>query len=225
MARRILIVDDEEMLTDLLSAHLRECGYETLVAHDGGGALRQLQNGPDLILLDINLPGIDGLELCRNIRSHVACPIIFLTARITEQDKVNGLQFGGDDYITKPFSLKELTARVAAHLRRDERNRSRSSVLTAADGLLVDLTERRVFFREKEIVFSRKEFDLIEYLMTYRGRIFDRERIYEAVWGLDAEGSNGVVKEHIRKIRGKLREAAGREYIETIWGVGYKWED
>ena len=223
MAYRILIVDDEKMLTDLLSEHLRDCGYEPLVANDGGAALSQLQKKPDLILLDINMPGIDGLQLCRNIRSHVACPILFLTARISEQDKINGLQLGGDDYITKPFSLKELTARIAAHLRRDERNQNRASVLTTADGLLINLTQRRVFYREEEIEFSKKEFDLIEYLMTYRGQIFDKERIYEAVWGVDAEGDSNVVKEHIRKIRSKLRAAAGRDYIETIWGVGYIW--
>ncbi len=225
MPDRILIVDDEKMLTELLSGHLQECGYDTLVANDSRSALRQLQKEPDLILLDINMPGVDGLELCRNIRNHVSCPILFLTARITEQDKINGLQFGGDDYITKPFSLKELTARIAAHLRRDKRNRNRASVLTAADGLIVNLTKRRVFCGEKEIRFSRKEFDLIELLLRYRGQIFDKERLYEAVWGLDADGDSSVVKEHIRKIRIKLREAAGREYIETIWGVGYRWKE
>lgn len=223
MAHRILIVDDEKMLTDLLSAHLRDCGYETLVAKNGGEALKLLPQKPDLILLDINMPGICGLELCQAIRSHVTCPILFLTARITEQDRINGLQLGGDDYITKPFSLKELTARIAAHLRRDQRSQNRPSVLATSDGLLVNLTERRVFYRTEEIPFSKKEFDLIEYLMTNRGQIFDKERIYEAVWGLEAEGDNTVVKEHVRKIRSKLRAAAGRDYIETIWGVGYKW--
>ena len=225
MSDRILIVDDETMLTKLLSEHLRECGYDPLVANDSGSALVQLQKNPDLILLDVNMPDVDGLELCRKIRDHVSCPILFLTARIAEQDKINGLSLGGDDYITKPFSLKELTARVAAHLRRDERNHSRTSVLTNADGLLVDLTQRRVFYRETELFFSRREFDLIEYLMTNRGQIFDRERIYEAVWGLDAQGDSGVVKEHIRKIRAKLRETTQQEYIETVWGVGYKWKD
>ncbi len=225
MGYRVLIVDDEKMLTDLLSEHLRDCGYEPLVANNSGAALKQLPKKPDLILLDINMPCVDGLELCKNIRRHVACPIIFLTARITEQDKINGLQFGGDDYITKPFSLQELTARIAAHLRREERSQNRSSVLTTADGLLVNLTERRVFYGTREIVFSKKEFDVIETLMTYRGRIFDKERIYEAVWGYDAEGDSNVVKEHIRRIRSKLREVTPREFIETVWGVGYKWKD
>lgn len=225
MAYRILIVDDEKMITGLLSEHLRDCGYQTFTANSGEEAMRKLQEKPDLILLDINMPGVDGLEFCRNVRAHINCPIIFLTARITEQDKINGLQYGGDDYITKPFSLKELTARVAAHLRREERGTGRTSVLASPDGLLVNLFERRVFYGETELFFSKKEFDLIEYLMTYRGRVFERERIYEAVWGYDAEGDSSVVKEHIRKIRGKLREAAGRDYIETVWGVGYRWKD
>lgn len=224
MAYKILIVDDETMITDLLSAHLQDLGYDTLVANNSSEAMALLQKQPDLILLDINMPGQNGLELCRNIRDHIVCPIIFLTARITELDKINGLQYGGDDYITKPFSLRELSARVTAHLRRDERNKNKSPVLTSSDGLLVDMSKRRVFFGETEILFSKKEFDLLEYLMTNRGQVFDRERIYEAVWGYDAEGNSSVIKEHIRKIRTKQRDTTGHDYIETVWGVGYRWK-
>ncbi len=219
---KILIVDDEEMMTELLSDHLQDCGYETLAAGNAREALALLQRQPDLILLDINMPDMDGLELCRNIRSHITCPILFLTARITEQDKVNGLQYGGDDYITKPFSLNELSARIAAHLRRDERSRHRPFVLTA-EGLLVDLTQRSVSCQGREIPFSRREFDILEFLMTNANQVFDKERIYEGVWGYDAEGDSNVVKEHVRKIRSKLREMTGKDYIETVWGVGYKW--
>ncbi len=219
---KILIVDDEDMMTELLSDHLQDCGYETLAAGNAREALALLQRQPDLILLDINMPDMDGLELCRNIRSHITCPILFLTARITEQDKVNGLQYGGDDYITKPFSLNELSARIAAHLRRDERSRHRPFVLTA-EGLLVDLTQRSVSCQGREIPFSRREFDILEFLMTNANQVFDKERIYEGVWGYDAEGDSNVVKEHVRKIRSKLREMTGKDYIETVWGVGYKW--
>lgn len=224
MAYKILIVDDEKMMTELLSDHLQDCGYEPLTANSSAEAISLLQKQPDLIILDINMPGMDGLELCRSIRNHITCPILFLTARITEQDKINGFQYGGDDYITKPFSLNELTARVAAHLRRDERSRCRSSVLTTGN-LIVNLSERTVFYGDKQIPFSRREFDLIEFLMTNANQVFDRERIYEAVWGYDAEGSSSVVKEHIRKIRAKLSETTGQDYIETIWGVGYKWKN
>ena len=152
------------------------------------------------------------------------CALPIFTARITEQDKINGLQYGGDDYITKPFSLKELSARIAAHLRRDERTRSSSASVLTSGKLLVNLSQRRIFYRNSEIEVSKKEFDLIEFLLTNAGQVFDRERIYERIWGYDAEGSADVIKEHIRKIRAKLHELAGEEYIETVWGVGYKWK-
>ncbi len=225
---RILIIDDETMITDLLSDHLQDCGYQTLTANSASQALMQLARCPDLILLDINMPDTDGLTFCRQIREHVSCPILFLTARTTEQDKVIGLGYGGDDYITKPFSLKELSARVAAHLRRDQRRVKNAAILTSGK-LLVNLSERRVFYKDMEegisteIPFSRREFDLIEFLLTNAGQVFDRERIYSQVWGYDADGNSDVIKEHIRKIRTKLKDICGKEFIETVWGVGYKW--
>lgn len=222
MRHKILIVDDEVMMTELLSDHLRDNGYETLAANSAAEALRLLPENPSLIILDINMPGMDGLTLCKNIRDHISCPILFVTARITEQDKINGLQYGGDDYITKPFSLKELSARVAAHLRREGRAFRSASVLTSEE-LIVNLSERRVFYKDREIEVSKREFDLIAFLLTHAGQVFDRERIYELVWGYDAEGSADVIKEHVRKIRAKLLGASGREYIETVWGVGYRW--
>ncbi len=222
MHYKILIVDDEKMMTDLLSNHLRDCGYDTFVANNSSEAAALLQKQPDLIILDINMPGTNGLELCKNIRNHTACPILFVTARITEQDKINGFQYGGDDYITKPFSLNELTARVAAHLRRDERGKNKPNILTSNE-LLVNLSERTVFYNGTEIPFSKREFELIEFLITNANQVFDRERIYERVWGYEAEGDSGVVKEHIRKIRSKLHTITGNDYIETVWGVGYKW--
>lgn len=224
MSYKILIVDDEPMLTDLLCDHLGDNGYVTFAANSAEDALPLLANAPDLILLDINMPGMDGLELCKSIRRHVSCPIVFLTARIAEQDKVNGFLTGGDDYITKPFSLVEVTARIAAHLRRDERSRAAQKLVTSQD-LIVNLSSRTVHFKESEIPFSKREFDIIEFLLTNAGQVFDRESLYEAVWGLDAEGDNSVVKEHIRKIRQKLADTTGRDdYIETVWGVGYRWK-
>ena len=223
MAYKILIVDDETMLTELLSSHLQKCGYTAFVAEDAEQAISMLNTYPDLILLDINMPEMDGLELCKIIRNHVTCPILFLTARITEQDKVNGLQAGGDDYITKPFSLQELTARVAAHLRREARGKYMPKIVSS-QGLIVNLAERKIFYGEMEMNLSNREFDIVEFLMSNANQIFDKERIYEAVWGFNAEGNSGVIKEHIRKIRNKLKEATGREYIETVWGMGYRWK-
>lgn len=173
--------------------------------------------------LDINMPGMNGLELCRMIRDEVSCPILFLTSRASEQDRINGLLLGGDDYITKPFSLPETAARIAAHLRREARSRN-SSRLLASRELLVNLSNRAVHYKGEKIDFSRREFDIIEFLITHAGQVFDRERIYEGVWGLDAAGDSAVIKEHISKIRQKLQKTTGRDYIETVWGVGYKWK-
>uniref|UniRef100_UPI004055A74D response regulator transcription factor n=1 Tax=Agathobacter sp. TaxID=2021311 RepID=UPI004055A74D len=223
MSYKILVVDDEIMLTQLLSAHLTNEGYLVYTANNAEEAMNKLSVSPDLILLDINMPDMDGLELCRTIRSHLSCPILFLTARITEQDKVMGLMTGGDDYITKPFGLNELTARIAAHLRREAR--AKNSVRIAATGkLLVNPDDRTVSYDGNGITFSKREFDIVELLITHPGQVFDRERIYESIWGCDADGDNQVIKEHIRKIRAKLQKAAGKDYIETVWGVGYKWQ-
>lgn len=223
MGYRILIADDEAMLVDILSAHLEREGYAVTLAKNSQEVLDELGTRPDLILLDINMPGMDGLELCRAIRDAVSCPILFLTARITEQDKIRGFQAGGDDYITKPFSLSELSARIAAHLRRDRRQRRDGQLITSR-GLIVDLTGRRVLWEGREIRFSRREYEVIEFLVMNQGQIFDRERMYELIWGLDAEGDSKVIKEHIRKIRQKLLEVTGQEFVETIWGMGYRWK-
>ncbi len=223
MQYKILIVDDEPMLTELLADYLTDTGYLSYTASDSLQAMEKLAVSPDLILLDINMPGMDGLELCRTIREEVTCPILFLTARDAEQDRINGLLIGGDDYITKPFSLPEVAARISAHLRREARSHD-SSRLMASRELLVNLSRRTVHYRGDEIEFSKREFDILELLLTHAGQVFDRERIYETVWGLDASGDSGVVKEHIRKIRQKLQTSTGQDYIETVWGMGYRWK-
>lgn len=221
MRHKLLVADDEDAICRMLKIHFETEGYIVYTAKDSEEAEKQLVHNPDLILLDINMPGADGLELCKKIRGHVGCPILFLTSRITEQDKIFGLQAGGDDYITKPFSIAELTARVEAHLRRE--GRGRHSNVKIFGELVIDYNERCAYVREKEIPFSKKEFDIIEFLSLHAGQVFDRERIYERLWGYDAEGSSDVLKEHIRRIRTKLSEASGRNYIDTVWGVGYRW--
>lgn len=224
MKYTILVIDDEVMITNLLKDHLEDHDYLVYTANNADDGMGLLSRQPDLILLDINMPGMDGLEMCKNIRHHVTCPIIFLTARIEEQDKVNGLQVGGDDYMTKPFSLVELTARISAHLRREERSKGHSELIYS-HGLIVNLLERTVFYHGTEIRLSKIEFNLLEFLMSHPNQVFERERIYEAVWGFEAVGDSKVVKEHIRKIRAKLLRVTGKDYIETVWGVGYRWID
>lgn len=223
MSPTLLIVDDEREILDLLRRYFERRGYVVLAAEDGRSALKLAEKQPDMILLDINLPDIDGLQVCATIREHVSCPILFLTARVEDSDKVKGFAAGGDDYVVKPFSLEELAARVGAHLRREQRIAARRTVRFDAD-LTIDYSQRTVTFRGEPIPFVKKEFDIIEFLSQNSGQVFDRERIYERVWGLDGEGESSVVAEHIRRIRAKLAACGAQSYIETVWGCGYKWK-
>lgn len=218
----LLIIDDEKMLTDLLKQHFTDLGYLVYAANDGGTAMSLLGREPDLILLDIMMEDFDGYDFCVKIRPLVNCPILFLTARITEEDRIKGLQIGGDDYITKPFSLEELAARVEAHLRRETRSNARNTLLVTGK-LVLNLSERIAIYEDREITFSRRQFEIIRYLAENARQVFDKEQIYEAVWGIDGEGDSNAVKEHIRKIRAKLKETTGQDFIETVWGMGYKW--
>ncbi len=222
MKGKLLFIDDEKMILNMLKRNFEMEGYTVFTADTADKALECLKHTPDLILLDINMPGMDGLELCSLIRTHISCPIIFLTARVTEQDKINGLMIGGDDYITKPFSIDELLARVSAHLRREQRRASVSHVRFDRE-LVIDYNSRAVFWGGQVLDFSNKEFEIIRFLSLNAGMVFDRETIYEKLWGFDGEGDNIVVKEHIRKIRNKLAAYTDKQYIETVWGVGYKW--
>lgn len=219
---RILIVDDEPDVVSLLKDYFEINGYEAIIAHSGTEAVSKIQIKPDLILLDINMPEPDGFEVCRKIRDYVSCPILFLTAKVEEADKINGFAVGGDDYIIKPFSIDELGARVAAHIRREHRNVSEAHVRFWGK-LVIDYSAKTVVTEGKEICFARKEFEIIELLSLNHGQIFDKERIYEKLWGYDAEGESSVVAEHIRRIRAKLREYGEEYHVETVWGMGYKW--
>ena len=217
----ILIVDDERGIVDMINTYFSP-QYEVLTAYSGEEAIQKAEMQPDLILLDINMPGIDGLTVCQTIREHVACPILFLTARIESADKIIGFQAGADDYIVKPFDLDELAARIAAHLRREQRRHSQSIVRFFGE-LAVDYSARSVTIDNELITLSKREFDILELLSLNTGQVFDRERIYEAVWGIDGDGNSDTVMEHIRKIRAKLAAHTLHSYIETVWGCGYKW--
>lgn len=223
MAYRLLIADDDEELVKMLKSYLEIKGFEILTAGDGLEVLEKLSKNPDLILLDINMPRMDGIEVCRKIRNETACPILFLTARVEEQDRVNGLLSGGDDYITKPFSLKELEARITAHLKREERQKFRTSS-RYENGLWIDYAGKEVRFEGKEIPLIRLEYEIVEFLSAHPGQVFDRERIYETVCGYNAEGDSRVVTELVRRIRKKFSVCLKDEVIETVWGSGYRWK-
>lgn len=219
---KILIVDDEKAIVSLLEDYLKLNNYEVMVAYDGNEAVRQALKQPDLILLDVNMPGRDGFLVCKQIRDYVTCPIIFLTARIEDSDKIEGFSVGGDDYIVKPFSIDELGARIAAHIRREHRE-SQVKNVRLFNELLVDYNLKIVSYKGDAIEFAKKEYEIIELLSGHAGQLFDKERIYEIIWGYDAEGSSSVVAEHIRRIRRKLKAVTGKEFIDTVWGVGYRW--
>ena len=223
MKYKILLVDDDRALLKMLSNFLELKGYEVNTASGGMEAMESIKAAPDLILLDINMPGMDGLELCRQIRDKISCPILFLTAKAEEQDRVNGLLSGGDDYILKPFSLKELEARIISHLKREERYRTKSEY-RFREGLMINYTAKEVRIDGKKADFTRTEYEIIEFLSMNPGQVFDRERIYEKVCGYDAQGDSRVITELIRRIRKKLAEYTTAEFIETVWGMGYRWE-
>ena len=219
---KLLIVDDDRALLTMLRSHFEMKQYEILTAENGAEALERLNARPDIILLDINMPQMDGLHLCRLIRDKVSCPILFLTAKVEEDDRVNGLLSGGDDYITKPFSLKELDARITAHLKREQR-RSVSSSCFFQDGLAIDYAAKTVQICDTCLELTKAEYGIIEFLSMNPGMVFDKERIYERVCGCDAEGDSRVITELVRRIRNKLSALTETEYIETVWGMGYRW--
>ena len=221
--QNILIVDDEPGVLSLLRDYFEMNGYTVSTAPNGTTALERASRGPDLIVLDVNMPDMDGLEVCRRIRDFISCPIVFLSARVEDEDKIRGFMAGGDDYVTKPFSLDELGMRVAAHLRREER-KAQSTQVRFEDDLVIDYTAHAAYAGEVEIPLAKKEYDLVAFLSMHRGQVFDKERLYESVWGWDAEGNSSVIAEHIKRIRVKFRQAGVRDHIETVWGVGYRWK-
>ena len=221
MKSKILIVDDEHGIVDMIRSYFQS-QYDILIAYSGQEALQKAGNNPDLILLDINMPDIDGLTVCQKIRDYITCPILFLTARIESGDKIIGFQAGADDYIVKPFDLDELGARIAAHLRREQRRQSNSAVRFFGE-LALDYSARTATINSQSIPLSKREFEIVELLSLNAGQVFDRERIYELVWRLDGDGNSDTIMEHIRKIRAKFAAHTLHNYIETVWGCGYRW--
>jgi phosphate regulon transcriptional regulator PhoB len=228
MPKRIAIVEDEAELASLIEYNLTRSGYEASVLGGSSGTLKALEQAkPDLILLDVMLPEIDGFELCRQIRSSAMLgrtPVLFLTARSDEVDRVLGLEIGGDDYMTKPFSPRELIARVKAHLRRGEMQNEPASAEIGPFRL--DRTARRVFLQDRELELTSTEFNLLEFFLTHPGRAYSREQLLEAVWGEQRYVTPRTVDVHVRRLREQIEEQPDNpRYLTTVRGFGYRFED
>jgi DNA-binding response OmpR family regulator len=228
MSQKILIVDDEPAVTDLLVYNLRKANYVVLTAADGREALNVArQSTPDLILLDLMLPGMDGLEVCRELRKTSDVPIIMITALSEEIDRVVGLELGADDYISKPFSVRELLARIKAVLRRvvqpEQKPVLPGKISHGQGGLQLDLESRQVIVSETVLQLTRLEFDLLNLFLTNAGRVLTRERLLEQAWGYEFVGDTRAVDSAIKRLRAKLRAASPTaDSIEAVRGIGYR---
>jgi len=224
---RILVIDDEIEIVELVRDYLEREGFGVITAGDGQTALATARREkPDLILLDIMLPKIDGFEVCRQLRGEMVAPIILLSAKGQEVDKILGLGLGADDYVTKPFSPGELVARVKAHLRRSTLlNKGHEETILCFGDLTIDTQGYRVTRRGQEVTLATREFELLRFLALHPNQVFTRERLFEKVWGYDYIGDASTVTVHIRRLREKLEEDPRYpRYLKTIWGVGYKFE-
>ena len=227
----ILVVDDEDEIVQFVQDALEDEGYMVCTAFDGWTAVKEAKlRHPDLVILDIMLPGCDGFAVCKELREDLDIPILFLSAKQSDADKVWGFRVGADDYVMKPFSIKELIARVEAHLRRQRRGQMRDrqprqATQLRSGELTVDLGAYEVRYAGSAIALTRKEFEIIQLLILHPRQIFSREIIYDRIWGMDSLGTTETVTEHIKRIRRKLAQVdVQTEYISTVWGVGYKWE-
>ena len=224
MARKVLIVEDESNIAELLNLYLKKEGYETMVAGDGGKALELYRLfRPDLVLLDIMLPVMDGWAVCAKIREMDNTPIIMLTAKGETIDKVAGLEMGADDYIVKPFEMKELLARVHAVLRRLGEDASRERRLSF-DGLVINLDSYELEVNGKRVDTPPKELELLFHLASSPNRVFTRNQLLDEVWGFDYFGDSRTVDVHIKRLREKLEGVSDQWSLKTVWGVGYKFE-
>lgn len=217
---KILIVDDEQEIAELISDVLSDVGFETTIKNDGYSAINEIENNQyDLILLDIMMPNISGIETCSKIREIVSCPIIFVTAKNQTLDKLVGFEIGADDYITKPFVIEELVARVKAHIRRDNRTTKTPNNIIKIGEIEINKESYEVKKNGELITLSTKEFELLSYLMTNAGNVLSKEQIYNSVWKTEY-GDIGTVAVNIKSLRKKLDQE--EKYIITIWGLGYK---
>ena len=226
---RILIVEDEETIADLERDYLELSGFEVEVANDGETGLEKaLTDQFDLVILDLMLPGVDGFEICRDVRQKKNTPIIMVSAKKDDIDKIRGLGLGADDYMTKPFSPSELVARVKAHLARYERligSNVQTNDIIEIRGLKIDTTARRVWVNGEEKAFTTKEFDLLTFLAGHPNHVYTKDELFSEIWDMESIGDIATVTVHIKKIREKIEyDTSKPQYIETIWGVGYRFK-
>jgi len=223
---RVLVVDDDETVRDVVRRYLELAGHDVVLADDGEQALVMItERMPDLVVLDLMLPGIDGLEVCRRIRGHSAVPVIMLTALGEEEHRITGLRIGADDYVSKPFSPRELALRVSSVLRRSRVAHPRPERRELADGRLrLDVAARMATLDEAELSLTTREFDLLLFLMSNPGTAFSRADLLERVWGWDF-GDQSTVTVHVRRLREKIEDKAAKpSRIVTVWGVGYRYD-
>lgn len=226
---KILIVEDEETIADLEKDYLELSGFEVEVANDGETGLEKALKGEyNLFILDLMLPGVDGFEICKKIREEKNTPIIMVSAKKDDIDKIRGLGLGADDYMTKPFSPSELVARVKAHLARYDRltgSAVEKNKVIEIRGLRIDTTARRVWVNEEEKTFTTKEFDLLTFLASHPNHVYTKEELFREIWDMESIGDIATVTVHIKKIREKVEvDTSNPQYIETIWGVGYRFK-
>lgn len=226
---RILIVEDEEAIADLERDYLEINNYEVEIANEGETGLKKaLEEDYDLVILDLMLPGVDGYEICKQIREEKNIPIIIVSAKKDDIDKIRGLGLGADDYMTKPFSPSELVARVKAHLTRYERlinSNQKMNDIVEIRGLKIDKTARRVYLNGEEKIFTTKEFDLLTFLAENPNHVYTKEELFREIWDMESIGDIATVTVHIKKIREKIEfDTSKPQYIETIWGVGYRFK-
>ena len=224
MAARILVVDDEAQLVRVLRGYLERAGFSVLTAYDGREALRiALQERPDLVVLDLMLPGMDGLDVCRALRQKSSIPIIMLTARVEETERIIGLELGADDYVTKPFSPREIVARVRAVLRRTHPQQERADELLVVGELRLDAARHMLLVGERPVELTASEFEMLRMMMGAPGRVFTRDQLLDATQGAAYEGYSRTIDTHIKNLRRKIETTPGRpEYLLTVHGVGYK---
>lgn len=225
MANRVLVVDDEKLIVKGIKFSLEQDGMEVDAAYDGKQALEMArQNNYDIILLDVMLPELNGFEVCQMLREESDVPVIMLTAKGDDMDKILGLEYGADDYVTKPFNILEVKARIKAIIRRTKNKKAEEPApRTLVSGeMQIELDSRRVFISDKEVNLTAKEFDLLELLITNPNKVFNRENLLNMVWGFDYPGDVRTVDVHVRRLREKIEENPSEpRYIHTKWGVGY----